>query len=106
MFEARYIIMCRTTSGEIFEAFRWTRGAEAGIARALREARAFGRDVKTAWAIPTRPQYFRLVGRPTLTFAVSHIFLSAGSIPSYVGRTLDNARETVARIADTIPAIA
>jgi hypothetical protein len=52
MFQARFSIMARTTAGEVFEAFRWTRDAASGIARAWREAPSFGFDLAEVWAEP------------------------------------------------------
>jgi hypothetical protein len=52
MFKVLFRIFVRTASGEVFQAFTWTRSAESGIARAFREGKEFGFDVVEAWAEP------------------------------------------------------
>lgn len=52
MERVRFIIYVVMPDGTAMEAFRWTRGEAAGIARALREARETGWDVIDAYAVP------------------------------------------------------
>lgn len=43
-------IFIRTEGGQVIKAFAWTRDAESGIRRALREAAEFGHKAIDAWA--------------------------------------------------------
>ena len=45
-------IFARKTDGTVFECFTWTRGKDAGIARAFSDAKRFGVDIVDAWAVP------------------------------------------------------
>lgn len=48
-----FAIYCRNAkTNETFLAFHWTRTADAGIARAWRDAKAFGVEISDAWAEP------------------------------------------------------
>jgi hypothetical protein len=51
MLEAKFAIMVRTASGEVFEAFRWCRDEASGIARAWTEAKRFGVEASSIWAV-------------------------------------------------------
>lgn len=46
-----FTIFVRTATGEVIEAFTWTRSEASGIARAQREAVDFGHDVVETWAV-------------------------------------------------------
>lgn len=52
MVGTRFEIFVRTADGCEFKAFTWTRDADAGIARAVREGAEFGHTIVEAWAVP------------------------------------------------------
>lgn len=95
MFQARFSIMARTTAGEVFEAFRWTRDAASGIARAWREAPSFGFDLAEVWAEPIAEK-FRTKDREAETNYMRARWHKNGSIHLWFLR--DDLREKANRL--------
>jgi hypothetical protein len=48
----RFIILVETITGDVLEAFTWTRDAQSGIDRARREAVEFKQVPVRVWAEP------------------------------------------------------
>jgi len=46
----KFRIMVKLADGLNMEAFTWTRDAKSGMARARRDAKLFGVNIKLAWA--------------------------------------------------------
>lgn len=51
MVPVTFVLFGRKADGSVLELFRWCRDEASGLARASREAKAFGLELSEIWAV-------------------------------------------------------